>query len=451
MPRSSIVTSPSGARIRLCGLLSDEPSMFRDGTFRGVPIASVTDTYTELYKNDDDACFLLPLTHQTMERDIELAEHMLTLFPPTHERGLILGGHEHLPYNQTITSDTSASTCSTVQILKSGCEAAKVNLVDLVFDAADPTRLVDCQAELIDMADYAPSPVVSTLVQQHQSVLAELEHEDILHAPPLCLREQPLSSRGSRYRQTTVGSVFCDAIKHELEVDVCVINGATIKGETEYEGTNSMSYGALQKELPFPTKMVVVPMKRWELQEAVRYSRTKNPPLQLDADGKSTETDSDPVERKGYLQLDVDFDRVGYHSGYYNDDLMVAVPRNLLNGFCKIKPLMVVAERLKTLGKFPADDDFIRAIDLIVRHCCKEQWFEMVAQAPFQELDEDGKGFLNRSDVKRLLQKAIGHEPADFLVDDMIAAIDTDGNGIIDADEYSHLLAHMEREHGVAV
>lgn len=39
--------------------------------------------------------------------------------------------------------------------------------------------------------------------------------------------------------------------------------------------------------------------------------------------------------------------------------------------------------------------------------------------------------------------------PADFVVDNMIAAIDADDNGVIDAGEFSHLLANMEREHGM--
>ena len=34
-----------------------------------------------------------------------------------------------------------------------------------------------------------------------------------------------------------------------------------------------MSYAQLKKELPFPTKIVVVPMTRSEVQEAIYYSR----------------------------------------------------------------------------------------------------------------------------------------------------------------------------------
>jgi Ca2+-binding EF-hand superfamily protein len=104
---------------------------------------------------------------------------------------------------------------------------------------------------------------------------------------------------------------------------------------------------------------------------------------------------------------------------------------------------------LKAPGTLPADDDYIRAIDLVVRHFCKERWFEMVSEMHFQDLDQDKKGFLTKSDVKRILAQALGHEPADFLIDDMMNAIDADHNGVIDAGEYSYLLATMEREHGL--
>jgi Ca2+-binding EF-hand superfamily protein len=86
---------------------------------------------------------------------------------------------------------------------------------------------------------------------------------------------------------------------------------------------------------------------------------------------------------------------------------------------------------------------------VVISHFCKERWFDLVHDDTFDEFDRDKKGVLDRSDVKRLLGKAIGHEPADFVVDDMIAAIDTDENGVIDPGELSHLLAMMERKHGL--
>ena len=67
---------------------------------------------------------------------------------------------------------------------------------------------------------------------------------------PVCKNPNfTMSSVRTRFQQTTVGAWFCQVIKIELEVDVCIINGATIKGGVEaYEG-NMLSYSQLKKEV----------------------------------------------------------------------------------------------------------------------------------------------------------------------------------------------------------
>lgn len=443
MPEYAVVTTPcKQVKIALAGFLSDEPSMFRDGTFRGAPIADIMETYTDLHdrlvRTTKAVHWILPLTHQTIQRDQQLAQHMLDR---SNNNGLILGGHEHVPYDVTVSNDANDRS---TRILKSGCEARAVHLVDLTFDVNTDEVLVDLKADLVELSDFAPSFVVSAIVKERMAVLDSLELEDIVDADILLPPGVALSSQGTRYRQTTVGCIFCTAVKDELEVDVAVINGATIKGETTYPGS-TMSYAALKQELPFPTKMVVVPMKRWELHDAIHFSRTSNPDV-------TPEEESNPaakIERKGFLQVDTEFDRIGFHTGEQDDDLMVALPRNLLTGFCVIEPLMRVGDRLKAEGTFPAEDDYIRAIDLVVRHFCKERWFEMVSELHFADLDKDKKGFVTRADVKGILAQTLGHEPAPFLVNDMMAAIDADENGVIDAGEFSFMLAHMERVHGL--
>ena len=552
MPDYSIVTTPcQRVRIGLIGLLTDEPNVFRDETFRGAPIANVVRTYERWHQqlvlgrpdhdnNNDNsdigsdnsdnndrnhrtnhhhhhhphhpvdapplrprAHLLLPITHQSMARDTALARRMLELpsssssssSSSSFANGLIIGGHDHVPYNVTISkpapqqqqpneTTNNAEAAPSVQILKAGCNAQTVHVIDLTFDLSSPYILVDRQVELVEVATrYAPSVIVTKLVQEHQSILDALATEDIVPtstAGSLLPPGAVLSSRGTRYRQTTVGALFCTAIKEELEVDVAIINGATIKGETDYP-TTSMTYASLKKELPFPTKMVVVTMKRWELHDAIYYSRTRNPDLTPEEEqyqqyyrnqgsppssysntttsstGHHTSSSSIPepvpprIERKGYIQVDTEFDRIGFHTGHQDDDLTVALPRNLLGGFCNIVPLMQVGQRLKEQNIYPTDDDqYIRAIDLIVRHFCKERWFEMIQELRFSDLDTDRKGYISRTDVKRILTQTMGQPPASFVVDDMIAAMDVDQNGIIDAGEFSYLLATMERERNLA-
>jgi hypothetical protein len=135
------------------------------------------------------------------------------------------------------------------------------------------------------------------------------------------------------------------------------------------------------------------------------------------------------------------------HLGSPDDLLHAALPRNLLGGFCTIEPLIDLGSHLKEEGIFPGDDDFVTAIDLVVRHACKNRWFQIIDDiSSFQDFGLNNDGVLDRYEIGKMMEQVLGHEPMDFLVDDMIACIDTDENGTIDHGEFSFLLATMERE-----
>jgi hypothetical protein len=280
--------------------------------------------------------------------------------------------------------------------------------------------------------------MVKKIADSYLSVLEEMNEQVAVLGDNLP-QDKPLSSERSRYEQTTVGSYFCQAIKEELETDVALLNGGSIKGNMTYEN-NSMSYAQLKKELPFPTKIVVIQMSRSEVQDAIYYSRDN-------VEEGATEDSNGEIPRRGYLQVDLDLDLVP-HAGDHDDILKVALPRNLLTGFCKIQPLMDTGLRLKAEGQFPGEDEFIPALDLVVRHCAKSRWFEILNERnlTFEDLDLNGDGVLDRDEVKKMMERFLGHEPADFVVDNMIASLDDDGNGTIDVGELSYLVASMERE-----
>lgn len=238
----SLVPSACGrVTIALLGLLSDEPGIFRDNTFKSIPIGNVLDTYTNLYETlvgssqeKRLADFCLPLTHQSMARDKELAHHMLEV---NESLGLILGGHEHEPYNEIVTGNDGDNSSSFVQILKSGMDAQHASVVDITFELDGDVhesssilsssslmnttsellpRLVKIEADLVDLSAYDPSPVAQQVVDKHMSVISALEHEIIVdadHATNTTVMRLPpgveLSSKRTRFQQTTVGGIFC--------------------------------------------------------------------------------------------------------------------------------------------------------------------------------------------------------------------------------------------------
>ncbi|KAG7337536.1 calcineurin-like phosphoesterase [Nitzschia inconspicua] len=483
----SIVKSRCGnVKLALIGLLSDEPGIFPDDTFKSVPIQNVVESYQERYNelllpetnnnnnnknvSTSKADWIVPMTHQSMARDKELARYMLSLHKSNNFCGgpaLILGGHEHEPYHEVVTTpngqDDNDDPTSMVHIFKSGMDANAARVIDLTFEVETTTtkststtttttkvstrpKLIDVQNELVELKQFEPSPIAQQVVNKHMSVIQSLDQEvivDVNAIIPILPTEFVLSSKRTRYRQTTVGSILCQMIKEQYEghCDVAMINGATIKGDATYPN-NTISYADLKKELPFPTKMVLVPISCRDLYDAIIYSRTNIE--------EGTDTTLSHPPRRGYLQLDYEMaDGRWEDLALRNDDeLRVALPRNLLNGFCKIRPLMDVGKRLKEHGIFPGPDDFVPAIDVIVRHSCKNRWYQLVGDKPFTYFDLNDDGVLDRDEVQAMLTELLGYKPMDFVVDDMIASIDRDGNGVIDQGEFSFVLAQIERDHG---
>jgi len=458
-----IVTSNCGrVRVGLVGLLSDECGMFRDGTFRGLTIENVKEKYEMMREKYVDMMgsvdCLVPLTHQSLSADVDLAEWMEELQSPrgTAEGkqqqpargGVILGGHEHVKIH---------SVESKVQIVKTGQNCDRAAIVDLQFHPY--TRSLENIhvhfEELDDELRHPPCPIVNSVVNKHLSALDELQDFTVFDkatmlseyfVDPVTGEDLPFSSERTRYEQTTVGAFLCTAIQSELGTDHCIINGAPIKGDATYPN-GTVSYDELRKELPFPLKMTVVEMTRKQLRDAIDYSRTNvekgKSSAVLEGDGR--------IERRGYLQVDFGYWRSSASplrsdaESDFDDDqiLSVAVPRNLLKGFCKIQPLMDLRHELESKNAFPNEDDYIKAIDLVVRYCFKDRWAVIANKFSFAELDENNDGSLCREEIRTAIQLVLGEEPPRALVDGMLDAFDDDANGLIDEKEFNKILSEV--------
>lgn len=430
-PSHAVVSSQCGEiQLALLGLLSDEEGIFRDNTFKGIPISNVCETVSALSMELKDSCHLVvPVTHQSATRDRELAETM------HNSGGLIIGGHDHIVMNECHHG---------VHIVKSGQDAQQCAVVDLSFD--DKTKKLEgVKVAFEPLGEYEDCGAVLQIVEKQKSVIKSLENEVILDAGamfPGRFDEQKggslLSSLRTRHEQTSMGAVFCQAMKSELDADVAIINGASIKGDTSYP-SGLLSYADLKKELPFPAKMIVVSMPAKVLKDAVEYSRSAK---------VGSGTDVDDIPRKGFLQTDFDFwETAGVDLA---DDMVlhVALPRNLLGGFCRIEPLMEFNKVLQSGGSLPSDDHYIPALDLVTRYCCKEQWMAITQKGiTFEDMDQNHDGVVDRSEVAETMRRVLGHEVEDFVVDGMMEAIDADGSGSIDHEEFDQLLAQVKRWH----
>lgn len=423
--------------------------MFRDNTFRGLTIANVKETYemvTEKVNMMKSADFIIPLTHQSLNADMELAKHMLKLNSSVNG-GVILGGHEHIQMHEKVSEDSNS-----VQIVKTGMNADRAAIIDLQFN---PTThaLENTNVYFEEMDErYQPCPITNSIVMRHLSALDELQDFVVFDRKTMLSRyfidpatreNLPLSSELTRYEQTTIGAFFCTAIKSELDVDVCIINGAPIKGSRIYtDGT--LSYDDLRNELPFPLKVIIVEMTRKQLCEVIEYSRTN-----VEEGKSSVALDDGRVERRGYLQTNFEYWKQQHdiQRGYNDQELLtVALPRNLLKGFCKIQPLMDLYKDLEAKNALPNEDDYLKAIDLIVRYCCKDQWSRIAQKFTFKDLDLNNDGALCRNEIRLGIKAILGETPSTDLVDSMLEALDDDADGTIDELEFNKILSKIRNK-----
>jgi len=97
-------------------------------------------------------------------------------------------------------------------------------------------ELVKTEVTWMETRDWPECKVVANIRDKHMGVLKAMDETNIIDGTLLSVCKNPnfkMSSVRTRFQQTTVGAWFSQAIKIELEVDVCIINGATIKGGVE--------------------------------------------------------------------------------------------------------------------------------------------------------------------------------------------------------------------------
>jgi len=232
--------------------------------------------------------------------------------------------------------------------------------------------------------------------------------------------------------------------RQELVADACVINGAPMLAAKTYED-GFMSYQQLTSELPFPLKIIVVKMTRKQLRDAIEYSRENV------EEGKSARVLEDGrVEHRGYLHTDFEYWRQSLTCDSNeldnNEVISVALPRNLLKGFCKIQPLMDLYKELEATNALPNDDDYIKAVDIIVRFCCKDRWSTIGSQLSFEDLDLNRDGVLSSDEIREAINLILGEEEATVeLVNSMIEVIDTNADGQIDEQEWNQILSRTRK------
>eukprot|EP01124_Arcella_intermedia_P003029 TRINITY_DN11649_c0_g1_i1.p1 TRINITY_DN11649_c0_g1~~TRINITY_DN11649_c0_g1_i1.p1 ORF type:complete len:552 (-),score=141.26 TRINITY_DN11649_c0_g1_i1:71-1525(-) len=406
-------------RVALLGLLCHDQNLYLPTAFGGA-VRSLTPVNETAIAMKEKLCadhdLVLPLTHQEIAHDRELAK--------TGVFGLILGGHDHQEYFESIEGSI---------LVKSGIDAHKATIADVYWKDRDSKP--EFFVKIVDVKENRePDPQVEKEIQKHLSKIKALEIAVLYsHKGP-----EMLSSKDIRLHQTTMGTVVCNACKAELEVDAVLIDAGAIRANKDYEDRH-FRLADIKKEIPFDTDMARVVLPGKVLSEVLKFSRRSQ----------------DVSENGGFLQADegVQVDpatgEVTHIAGgpVLPEQLYsVGMLLTSINGMNNNVPLQ---EWFETHPR-PPPDSGRPAKPLLINYFCKVIWKHLPA---FEAMDKSGDGFLSQEEVLEAYTKAFNQDiNRDGVVDDveneatrivvqhLIEALNLDEDKRISREEYYSVL-----------
>lgn len=370
---------------------------------------------------------VIPLTHQDMPQDVEMAE--MGIFP------VIVGGHDHHQMYE-VHKDAHGFEC---HIVKAGQDAIQAAIIDLEW-APDPFCSPKVTVAFRDVADYAPNPSLVELVEKVQRPVRELESATLVELLP----GEILTSVNARFQDVSLARMLASAVRACLLCDAAIINSGTIRGNKEYR--KCISYGDLKVECPFASAIVVVQMPFQVLRDAVRWSR------------RPWWESKEPQEAKSALQVDNgmkldDHYPVTICNGPPSEEVLYNVAcdtyvlrRNeVLNRYChdhpdRVPPADSGRPLVPILVEFFLTNMWRRLIKVACQSTMSRatvRQFEMTHSSSlclriFEFLDDDRDGKIDAHDLKTAVVTALGSTLSSaIIVEQMLQMIDADGKGAV--------------------
>ena len=417
LPKSQVL-AVGRVRVGLVGVVMTDPATYHRAPFGGGAMTPANDTAraeaARLIRDEGCAC-VIPLTHQTLPEDRELAR--LQREPPFP---VIVGGHEHVVDLEQIDG---------TWLVKAGSDAVHAAIIDLSWPAErPPPGAADepaVRVRIDDVAGYAEDAALRALVDARMSAARELEAATLMTISP----GQHLSSIGARARQTTIGTLICSAVRGALRADGCIINGGGIRGGRDY--TARVTYGDVKQELPFDNEVVVVSLPGAVLRDAIFSSRAQAPAesgsflqvddrLEVDANNVVTAVDGAP------------FDAGRSYS--------IALVRELLLGLDHIEPLVRWARENPSLVP-PVGSG--RETKLIVVDAFSVALWR--AMGGFDEVDTDHDGVVTEAEIFAAVARVTAEPGSHLTAGFVMRALDTNHDLTISRAEAGHALPRGHR------
>lgn len=229
---------------------------------------------------EQDVDVIIGLTHQYGDEDVALAESVSGI-------DLIIGGHDHLVWNKTVTAPDGGETL----IVHAGKYGEETDSVDLIFDNGEVTGTSIKRYEITeDMPDKAE--ITSFIMPYYENYTSSL-------SKPIGETLVPLDATYADIRtgETNAGDLVTDTIREIVPgVDIAFINSGSIRGDCTIPA-GEISYLTLETLLPFENIVVTVQMTGQEVKDTLERSASA---IVVPGDGYKSEERLAPG---GFLQV----------------------------------------------------------------------------------------------------------------------------------------------------
>ena len=386
-------------QIALLGILTDDPSLYRPGSFNGAVIEDPWETmrnYTNRLQGTVD--LILPICHLYEAQDERTAAEFD--FP------LILGGHDHHAVDRLRHG---------TRILKPGSDAHFARVIDISWTGSAATEPV-ITSELLLVQDYEPDAYLQQLAEDAYRVLDPLRYTQLGHIPE---DFRPLSSKGARSNRISIATFLATITRDALQVDACIVKGGHFRGERDYGDNEEFTLELLKSELgnsqvyitELPGSILRVGLREtWDQPNTGWFQHDAG--LKVDEEGLVVSINGEALEpNRMYLIATLgDFfrSRDGPSIGTYYEEKPERIPK----------------------------EGFGRVYDVILSHVAKQWWQLLFTQldtdwnssidaAEFTSMDVNGSGDLDRQDVMDALEQVAGlqtYQGEYTLVDYVLAA-----------------------------
>ncbi|EKU22334.1 hypothetical protein NGA_0442310 [Nannochloropsis gaditana CCMP526] len=318
-----------------------------------------------------------------------------------------------------------------------GAEGGRENGGDAGNGKRRRRRRLEVKACIKEAASFAVDPAVQERVEVHWRVLEELERAVLCPVPA----QTPLSSKGVRKMQTSVGTMLLTAARQALQVDCVFVNGGNIRASVAYPLSQKVfTYKDLKAEIPFPCEMVTVRLPGSVLSSLLQYSRQF---ALLDP----------PVEKGGFLQVDegVRVDASTHAITHVQGRPLeasrmysLATTWGVVSGIDDLRPILDYREAHPE-AVFPTSAEAGRGLkEVLVAHHSRMLWWDLAKHVGFRAMDTDGDGVLSQKEVAAATQACYGEALSRLVVANLMATADFDGDGVISVKEFIRICLSQE-------